>query len=195
MAARRTAQAGMTLIELMISVSIFTVVLGGAYAMLIESQRYYDGATMDLVLTDRAQQMADRIANEIISGGRLNPPNPSNIDWIEFQKVTGISNGEAIFGPPVRYFARLAGSPVEINNNADDNNNGLADEMELVRWEYNADGSVKQENVIGRGRTKGGLRFSRTTDALLSEVITIGRDAQGDIRWGTAQTKVALRNP
>jgi len=192
MSGRGTGRAGMTLLELLVSVTIFSAAVTVAYTMLAEAQNYYDGATMHLILNDDARRMTDKIANELITGGMLNPANPSNADWIEFQKVTGVHQDAPIYAPPIRFYARFETG--EHNNDRDDNNNTLADEMLLIRREYNADGS-HQEVVLGRWITKGGLRCNRTGDVVLIEVVTIARDANGRAMWGCASTTVHLRNP
>ena len=190
MARGRRAQRGMTLLELMISVAIFSAVIGMVCSLMADSQRYYQAATLDAVLQDNARAMTERIADEVVGGGILNPWMPYNADRVEFQKVVDLQNQEAVFGPLIRYWARLEAN--ELDNNIDDDGDGLADEYELVRTEFAADGSTLHEDVVGRGITKHGVRFDMPTNKTMIIETKEGVDQLKAIREILDEGKVSI---
>lgn len=135
-AARR---AGMTLIEVMITLAVLSIIMGGLGVTMLTGGGAFNEDLVSSSVEIRARRMIDRIAAEVANAGAstltgpgadLFVPNGSSAGaeaWIEFRQNTGYADG-VTWGP----VSRIALIHDELDDGIDNNSNGLVDECRVV---------------------------------------------------------------
>lgn len=134
---RRRGRRGFTLLEVVLSLGLLVLVMGGVMQVTLTSQGAVRESMAQVRLLQRSRRAVDTMVAEVSSAGRgtitpalLAPLGGSTID---FQKSEGYAGGAVQWSPVVRYAFEYA--PGEVDNGLDDNGNGLVDEGALVRTE------------------------------------------------------------
>jgi prepilin-type N-terminal cleavage/methylation domain-containing protein len=209
---RRT---GLTLLELMFSMTIFSVVVAGVYGLLFTGVDTY-GMGMTLTELERhTGRVLDQLADELsVSGKEKTSPHP----------VPPTSSSSLLFAPSAGYAAgntqwapsrsvTLEYDPEDPNDGVDNNGNGMIDEcvvvlrtdvgepterrIELTRWvpEY-LEGEIPNGlDDNGNGLVdERGLSFDLVGDVWTIRLSLERRDGKGRTLVHTVETSVTSRN-
>jgi hypothetical protein len=213
--AGRRARAGLTLVELAISMTMLTVILGAvAVATLRGNDAYNTGRTV-AELETRAQRMVSQIALELRGARRAglvpDPLPPFGSSTLDYQVNTGFAGGAIAWSAPLRI--ALEYSLNEVDDGADNDSNGVADECSVV-WRRNP-GAANEERVVwgnwvreflegetpnglddnGNGLVdERGLSFAVTGDTLAIRLTLERLDPDRRLITRTVETAVGLRN-
>lgn len=214
---KRSNNSGLSLTELLIALAVLSMVMGSIVTASITSQGAYSQGISTTDLETRVNRAIERIVRDLSSANSaaLNPPAADGDDNLEFQRPVDSIDGAIVWGPVTRYAFELM--PGELDNNLDDNGNGLVDEGSLVRIED--PGGPNQSRLVVANRVseflegedpnglddngnglvdEKGLAFSLEvgdeTNALLVRLSLQGVGSNGATFSRTAQTRVALRN-
>jgi prepilin-type N-terminal cleavage/methylation domain-containing protein len=155
------ASAGFTLLELMITVSLVSLVMVNVWLVLSESSKAYSARTVDYDAEVQAQRTLDRISEALIGASteslETSVEAPNFADRLRFEINVGFENGEPVFGEPQEIRLEEPGQEVvwvespeevdqrrvvwsrwvreflegEVPNGIDDNANGVIDEKGL----------------------------------------------------------------
>ena len=130
----RSARAGFSLVEVLISAALLGVVFASAGMVSSTSEGLYRQSSQSSSLETRARQAVDRVVDELSTMVRtLSFPDPAEPGWsetLDFQQALGVVGGALTWGPLERLSLEL-----EDNEAADGNDNdgdGLVDECRLV---------------------------------------------------------------
>jgi prepilin-type N-terminal cleavage/methylation domain-containing protein len=166
-AARR--RSGFTLLELMITVSLLSLVMLNVWMVLRESSAAYSARTVDYDAEVQAQRTLDRISEALLGASKdtieVPKQSPLYADWLRFEINVGYENGAPVFGneqeirleapaqevvwrerPDEEDERRVVWSRFvrqflegEVPNGIDDNGNGVVDEKGLA---FDLDGDM-----------------------------------------------------
>jgi type II secretory pathway pseudopilin PulG len=211
----RRARRGLTLVELVISMTMLTVILGAvALATLRGNDAYNTGRTV-AELETRAQRIVSQIAQELRGARRAglvpDPLPPFGSSTLDYQVNTGFAGGAVAWSAPLRISFDY--SPGEVDDGADNDSNGIADEGSAV-WRRNP-GAANEERVVwgnwvreflegevpngaddnGNGLIdERGLCFQAAGDTLTIRLTLERRDPDQRLITRTVETAVGLRN-
>jgi hypothetical protein len=140
---------GLTMVEV-VFVAIIVSMLVGAIGLTVRqgSGAYTQGVTSAEVEAG-ARRMVERIARELVdaSSDSIDASDPqSGLTWMTFERCQGFDGGTVLYTPVRRL--RLVMQPGELNNNLDDNSNGLVDERRL---ELLPDDENEPDKTVGWG--------------------------------------------
>ena len=132
-------RAGYTMLEMVISVTLLSLILGGVVSLGLAGSGAFKAGVTTTTLDNRVRQSSERLAKEI-AGARRGTliPDPQPIPGIQgvgtstldFEQNVGFAAGAIQWGPRTRVaFEYEAG---ELNNGADDDGDGLIDEGAIV---------------------------------------------------------------
>jgi prepilin-type N-terminal cleavage/methylation domain-containing protein len=97
-----TRRAGFTLLEVMITLSLVSLVMYNVWMVLRESSTAYSARTVDYDAEVQAQRTLDRIAQALIgaSSDTIETPvtSPLYADWLRFDINIGFENGLPVLG-------------------------------------------------------------------------------------------------
>lgn len=209
------ARRGFTLVEMMISLAVITttfLALGLAFER--ASDTYEDGQ-VDRALQAQAHRALDRIARPFLDAGvgqiPVQPLAPLGSSDVTFKRATGWAGGAVQWGEFQSF--RLELEEGEIDDNADNNGNGLVDER-VVWWITNEGLPDEERRPIthwvrelasgelpngaddnGNGlQDEQGLSFELRGNVLVIR-LTLERPARaGRVATYAAETSVRLRN-
>ena len=211
----RRKQAGVSLVELIIAISILTGVVGSIFALFNTGIDTYQTGITTAEVDRRTASVLETIAADLTTAG-LDviypvPTWPNATSRVSLQKNTGFSGGNVTWGTPTLIFFRSAKD--DPNDGIDNNGNGLIDEGEVVRTinvglpderevvltrfvrEY-LEGEVpngKDDN--GNGLVdEPGLSFDSIGQVWTVRLTLEKRDANGNLVTQTVQTAVKMRN-
>lgn len=206
---------GLTQIELIISLTVLTVVAGGTYQILFTGVDAYGTGVSKAELERQASRVLETVTDHISMCGeatlhpRLEPPWSS--PTVTFQKNLGFSEGAIVWGPPTVLELRPdSGDP---EDGLDNNGNGIVDEQMLVlvespglpgektvvlsRWvrEYLEGETPNGKDDNGNGLTdEPGFALS-VSEGVWTIHLTLERlDRSGRNRTHTVETSVRPRN-
>lgn len=126
-------RAGMTLLEVMISLTIFATAMAGVVMSLGMGGKAYSQSAIHNRLYGKAGRAMQRLVRELgpaVTASIL-PVDPDGGDRIQFQSIVDSVNGAPVLGEITRFTLEM--DPREINNGLDDDGDGLVDEQVLVR--------------------------------------------------------------
>ncbi len=129
----RRGQSGMSLLELMTAMAVFTVVAGGAYTFFHRAELSAGIREASAQAEQDARNLVDRMVIELRQAGLTCP------DWsfaptsITFNKAIAFDGDNIVWSPAITY--DLAPALGETTNGVDDNGNNLVDECYLRRTE------------------------------------------------------------
>jgi len=208
------AARGISIVELMLSASIFTMVLWGLFSAGPKAVGLFRVNFANSNVDDRAMHTIDRIVREVRSAGldfctpRLGAPlsSPS----LTFQEPSGF-DGEVVWGPTTTIAFEL--DPGEKSDDIDNDGDGLVDEGRVV-WTQNpglagevevilcrrvtelADGEVMNgADDNGNGlRDEAGLSFEFDGSNLTVRLSLADLDSTGHQVTRVIEETVAIRN-
>ena len=213
---RRPDMGGFTLVDMVVSMLILSLVLGGLYTWLISTTRAATTISTRSNLSLDASRTSERIAGRIIAAGleTLTPENPEaplGTSSLTFQRGAGFAAGAKVWESPARIELRYA--PGEIDDGIDNNGNGLIDEGVIyfavnaglpnekeVAWvsnvrEYWGDEIPNGEDDNGNGLVdERGLSFELDGDRLVVRISLEGTLEGGAVIRSDIETSVRLRN-
>lgn len=175
---------GFSLLEMAVAVSLLLFVTAVVGKNIYDSSRASSSLVKLKYMNLRAQTVIDRLADELITGNftSMIPETPVAADYISFQKIVGVNNGEPVFGNTIQI--DLVPMESDINDGVDNNKNGLVDECGIRIWEDLPPGNgvldPTDPNVVVCGKVpRGGLKFTRQgamllIDLTVQEVVEIG---------------------
>jgi prepilin-type N-terminal cleavage/methylation domain-containing protein len=208
--------AGFSLVEVAVSVSILSVLLGAVGLFQVRSQSASRVMQRRMDLERRADRTLQTIAHELTGAGvHTLVPDPTSVfgtDTLTFQKPVAVSAaGVVTWSAPTRIALQIEDG--ETINGFDDNNNGLVDEREIliIRGVGTAsENTVVASHRVGRwleGETTNGVDDNgngiidehgfcvRRVGDLLYLYLTLEGPTEGGsvTRWSTS-TAVVLHN-
>jgi prepilin-type N-terminal cleavage/methylation domain-containing protein len=177
-------QAGFTLLELSMAMTLVVVVVLMVGKNFLDSSRAFTGLAKLLYGNTRAQLLMDRLVQELLPGSftSLVPDVPVDSSSIEFQKVVGVVNGEPVLGNTIH----IELVPLETNSTdgLDNDGDSLVDECGIRIWEdlapFGPTPSPPDAPVLICGNlAAGGLKINRegsllVIDLTLQEVVQPG---------------------
>lgn len=211
----RSRRGGFSLIETLIAVTLSAMVLGAVVTATQRGLGLFEQSNATADINARAARAANRILREVIGAGPLivTPPDFWGSSTIDFSLATGWDavNGEPTWGP-VRRIA-FEYDPTELDNDLDDNGNGLIDEGVVVLTE-DVGGPEERRVVLVRGvseflqgevlnaaddngndlRDEAGLSFSMEDDTLVVRLSVERLGPAGDRMVRTQTVSMKLRN-
>jgi hypothetical protein len=167
------SRLGFSLMEIVLAVSLLTMVVVTVGKNFLDTSRAYSSLTVMTHMTSRALMILDRLEADLITGqfNSIAPTSPYQSSSIQLKKIIGVTNGVPSFGNPIH----IESFPVESNPNdgLDNNKNGLVDEDGLRIWEdfppYGATPGLEDMPVVLSGKlVKNSLHF--TQDAATIEI-------------------------
>jgi len=193
---RLHSQRGISLIEIMVAVGIFTGILGASTAFVQTTGDALTSGTSRSNLTTRANQLAERIADELMRAGlsTISPSDPAGGPVINYRRAMGYENGTATWGSPLRIEFRPDEDKVVWVRNP-----GLSSEQE-VTWATGIRSYLEGEVANGTDDNgdgvvdERGLSFRLDDDVLTIMVSLEGRDPKGRTIVRSATTTIRLRN-
>jgi hypothetical protein len=211
---RRTRQ-GLTLVELAISMTMLTVILGAVAVATLRGNDAYNTGRSVAELETRAQRILSQIAQDLRGARRdglvPDPLAPFGSATLDYQVNTGFAGGAVVWSAPMRLSFDY--SAAEADDGADNDSNGLADEGSVV-WRRNP-GAANEERVVWgnwvREFLEGelpnglddnangliderGLCFQAAGDTLTIRLTLERRDPDQRLITRTVETAVGLRN-
>lgn len=214
---RRSSRAGLTLLELAISVTLLAIVLGVPGLLLTSSQRAYStGATVG-ELDAQARRALDQVAERLARSGLSEVPQSAggpNVGWtaVDFREATGWAGGGIAWGGPQQIRMQLEAG--EVDDGLDNDGDELIDEQRLI-WIEDFGLPGQRSFVLctgvreaGEGETpgngvdddgdglidEGGFNVRFDGERVLLELTLERRDSFGVVLAKTARRVVALRN-
>ena len=124
---------GMTLLEVMISLTVFATAMAGVIMSLGMGGKAYTQSAIHNRLYGKAGRTMQRLVRELgpAASASIQPGDPDGGAQIQFQPVVDSAGGVPVVGEVTRFFLEL--DPREIDNGVDDDGDGLVDEQVLVR--------------------------------------------------------------
>ena len=208
-------QKGLTLLETIVASSLLLLVLGGVLGVLRSGTDTYAVGITKADVDSHARNLVDTIAEALVySGNAVMLPasaSPLSSSTITYQESTGFSGGVLRWGNPLTIeFVIDAG---ELDDDRDNDGNGLVDEGMVVRRETLPSGETREvvltrwvreylEGEVPNGADDNGnglvdergLCFERNGDVWTVRATIERRDADGRLLTCTADTTVRPRN-
>ncbi len=207
--------AGFSLVEVLVSATIFFLVLGSATMIGLANDRAYRTGTTVAQLEEQTATAIARIASELrIAGLETIAPDPGgglSTHTIQYLQAVGFSAGEVEW-TPLRRLA-LDYEIGEIDDGLDNNQNGLVDEgrvvltedlggpnqrqLVLTRWIPEVLEGELQNGTDDNGNglvDERGFCLERVDETLVIHLSLQRRDAQGRLLSRTARASIRMRN-
>lgn len=206
---------GFTVLELMIAVALGALLLG----MVMAFTQGTAGATQATVFRSRlsleTHRIINRITGELREAGKSTlaaaPIAPLGSSQLSFRQAVGFTAGAIVWSPERRI--ELQSDPNDPANGADDDNDGLTDECDIVLVVTDAFGAETSSRLgtniafYLEGETANaaddngnqltderGLSFVLDGDSLVVRITRMGAAPSGLVLLHTSQTTVSLRN-
>ncbi len=183
-----TAESGITLIEVTITVALLGIVIAGAMSFWVRSQDAFNEQVRRSVVNEIGQRALARLAEEVVlaDSASLLPIVITNSEFIQFSKVIGLENGLPVYSPTVT-LQRQPEAGETLGNGIDDNLDGRIDEGYIVYSEAGTTPIQLVGDILD-------LRFTGLTNGI-SVTVTAGKVADD----GTVETQdftrvIAFRN-
>ena len=212
---KNTRQAGLTLLELCISMVLMAMLLGAAGIVMNTGSGAYHQGMASATLESHSRRGIDRVAEQFSDAGRdgLNPMPmaPLGSAQLDFRRSTGGLNGVIQWGPTRRI--QFQYDVAEVDDGVDNDNDGLVDEGRVVLVENlglaNETTQVLCPGVAeflqgelanglddnGNGLVdEGGLSFQMNGEALVIRMTLQDFDNEGTLINNTVETSVWIRN-
>ncbi len=206
------SRSGFSLIEMAIAVSLMSVVLASAALVNRQGMRVFKVTQLQSNIEDRASRTASRLVAELENTNAILPvPDPFPVSDFVFQGIAGVVAGVVDPTDPARLFWRYSAG--ELNDGLDNNDNGLADEGEIVfTRNFGLPGErtivlcrgvpelLEGETLNGADDNGNGLidepGFCVLQDGgmLVIRFSVAGRSTEGELTIRTMETGVRLRN-
>ena len=146
---------GLTLIEIIVSVTILGMIFAISFSILSNYQDIYVSSVIENDLYTQNQIILNRIIEKMenIPANEIIPYNPIDSNSIKFRKIISVDDyGNRLFSNYIELAFSMVTS--EKDNNIDDNGDGIVDEGFLVCREYNNEGVLIRSDLIGRNVMK-----------------------------------------
>lgn len=182
----RRPDQGMTLIEIMISVGIFSIILAGTFGIMATTQPAVLSTSVDIALQERAKNLVEQMVRELRTARQspdllmLAEPHPTDgtlFNSITFERIIEMSGeidgvgGPARVDDPITY--RLDPNPDDPEDDVDNNSNGVVDEKMLVREQSDKEVILSRCVDSDEAIDMGELWFSKSTPGLIRIRLTI----------------------
>ncbi len=210
------ASRGFTLLELMISMAILALALGGVYSWFLSTTRAAGVVTTKSELGLSASRALERIAGRLLPAGldTLFPPHPTaplGTSSLTFNRSQGFVGGQKTWEAPTTIAFRLA--PGELDDGLDNDGNGIVDDGQVVLTVHA--GQPDEQEIILCGRVKRywgteiangeddngnglvdepGLSFELTGDKIIVRLSMQALTFGGKLVTADVETSVRLRN-
>ena len=149
---RRTARAGYSMIELLVSVGLLGLVLASVALVSRTSQGVYRQSSQASALEARARQTLDRVVDVLATMvGTMAFPDPVAPTWTEtldFRQAAGVVGGSLTWGPPLRLVLEMEEG--EVADGFDNDGDRKIDEGRLVLVR-DPETAGEQRTVLCRG--------------------------------------------
>lgn len=162
-------QGGFTLLEMMVAIAIFSVIMGSVYMIMFSSNRNMNKSETIALLEQQSLDIIYRMREDLLgmsddaAAGWTNTSTsfsgPKVIDY-DFDTST------PTYGDTISW--SVAYDDGESDNGADDDGDGLIDEMKLIRTE----GS--QTDVISRRLQENGFTFTHDSGKATISLVFVG---------------------
>lgn len=214
---RLSKNSGATLVEVIVAMTIFTLVLGMVGLATLSGQEAYKTGINRSHLENHARRTVDRIASEVLEAGTQwilpQPLPPLGNSTLNYRRNEGFAAGNIVWSTNRQIQFQYA--PGELNDGVDNDGNGLIDDgvavmirdvgganqqtITLSRWVPELlEGELPNGNDDnGNGlQDEQGLSFEyEPVEQRLTVRLTLQRpDVEGRIATSTVQTSVRIRN-
>ena len=212
----RSASGGFTLLELIVSMAILTLALGGVYSWFLSTTRAAGVVTTKSELGLKATRTLERVAGRLLPAGleTLFPPHPTAplaTSSLTFNRSQGFVNGEKTWESSTTIEFRLA--PGETDDGLDNDGNGIVDDGQVVLTVRA--GQPDEQEIVLCGNVKRywgtevpngvddnenglvdepGLSFELTGDKIIVRLAMQALTFGGKLLTADVETSVRLRN-
>ena len=173
---RAEPTAGFSLLEVVIATAILLTVMAAAGEFFLKSSDCLSSMVKNVYTTSRALVVLDRLEDELLTGNfaSLVPPVPKATNYVEFEKIVGVSNGMPVYGNTIR-IELIDAENGDSNDGIDNDGNGLVDEHAIRIWEDfppfgPGPGPEDVASIICANATKDGLQITRQGGVLLIDL-------------------------
>ncbi len=128
------SRAGHTLVETAVACVVAVMMIGAVGLITVRANAAYRASTNNADANTHVQRAIERVAKEFMDADRsslaLTPTAPQPASAVDFRRGTGYAAGVLTVGATRRI--RFEYATGEVNNDRDDNGNGLIDEGRIV---------------------------------------------------------------
>jgi prepilin-type N-terminal cleavage/methylation domain-containing protein len=184
----KAARAGFTLVEVTVSLAILSLIAGGAFVVLVESQRLFTEQMRLYTLELAGRRVLNRLGDELRSAdpGSVLPLVVADSSFLQYRKVTGFAGGVVQKSPLVTLGVELAAG--ESMYGADDNGDGLPDEGFLTYTEQGSPTIRISGHLLE-------LRFNSTASGVAFSADMGIVNGRGEVVRRNFANEVTFRNP
>ncbi len=182
---------GFTLLEMVIALTVMSIVLGAVGTVMMSSDLFTGDYTRRLTLNQTGWRMLDRLGEEIqgaqnVDPNTVTPTDMTDSSWITFQIVEGYASGAPVLSDPITIeYLVVTG---ETLNGLDDNGDGRADEGVI---KYTSGDPAVTIEIAGNVTD---VRFNPITNGIEFSIDVALVDEAGDEMIKTFTQKVTFRN-
>lgn len=197
-AEQRKTRSGMSLVELMSALAVFTVISGAAYMFFSRAETAAGVRDSAAQAQQKARDHVDRIVLELGQSGLTCPDWSFAADAVTFNKAIAFDGDSIVWSPAITY--SLTPALGEALDGTDDNGNGLVDECYLQRTEDQTDPGWGYELGLPSQTFAGFIQAGDLIFAIVEDMVTIDLTVSnfysnvGGVISGRQITAVALRN-
>jgi len=208
-------RAGFTFVEMMIALVILTIIAGTIAVVSKTGTGTFRSSVANETVNSKLRRAIQRIAKDLSGSSTATlvpaPFAPLGSSSLTFQQAVGYESGAAVWGPNVQFQFEYA--PLELDNDIDDDGNGLVDEGILVRIE-NPGAANESRTLICTGVSEYGLdeipngiddngdgfidergvAFALDGDALTVRITIEHMGSEQEVLQQSSETTVLLRN-
>ncbi len=208
------ARAGFTLVEIMISVAIFSLAIMITFQMMATGIDVHAASMTTSDIETQAQRALDRIVEEVqvadLSRISAPPPDETGNPWLGYRRYEGYDvNGVIQWSCDDPHWINMSFGLWDVSgewrgDGVDNNGNGLFDESMLKRTEWDNMMVMPVEEQTLTRWVKGydykteqsveGLTFNLDGDRLIIRLELQKLDAKGNIVESAVETSIRIRN-
>ncbi len=209
------ARRGLSLVELVLGMTLMSMMLGSIGSILVSSSRAWHAGQVESLLERNAQRTLNQVARELAPIGAQQlvpqPLAPLGSSSMRYHKNQGFGPTGVVWSAPLRLEHRREAA--ELDNGLDDDGDGLVDEGELV-WTRDDGLPTQQQVVWARGLCEylegelanggddngnllvdePGLSFELVGSRLAIRLSMQAVDPDGVVLTHTAITSIGIRN-
>lgn len=195
--AARARRAGFTLLEVVIGLTVVSLVLVNVSTIVRSSSSVYESGSMSSVLEEQAEQAMERISYAVMSARTedINAPSaPRNISTLQFPLPLGTEGGELIWSDPERIELLIETGQIVNTKSA------LLPNQRRIVWANHVPGMLEgeveneQDDNGNELEDEQGLSFDLAQGQVAIRLTLRRTDTQQIVHTRTLETRVTCRN-